>query len=348
MIKQLACLPSTDALLHPCEYCEEPIELDEYLYAKEIGANGYYCDNCEWFHYFDASQTRPTYRLYLEEKSETNEILVKQNNVTFKKRLSPLRYPGGKSKLIDFVGEEINPEQLQTVVSPFTGGGSVEWALLESGLTTHLVLNDKDPDVSNFWSTVVHQPKQLIHYIEQYPLSESLYQKAHSYMTTATHNVTDNVEKAFLFLINNRCSFSGIYNAGRMGGKNGSLAKLSQRYNPTTLIRQINTLTKLVDAKHITVEVFNQSYEDIIEDYAWSKHTTLFIDPPYITEQASSIYRHSFNDDHHHALFSQLNNFWHSHPSVDILLFYDNHHRINEFDLPDDSQIIHRKYTIHN
>ena len=341
-------LPSTNAVLHPCDYCDEPIVLDDYLYAKNKGDEGYYCDHCEWLHYFNSSRIRPRYTLYLEEKATHNTVLTKQNPVTFKKRLSPLRYPGGKSKLIDFIGEEINPKQLQTVISPFTGGGSVEWALLESGMTTHLVLNDKDPDVYNFWYMVLTQPDALITYIQLHPLSESLYQKAHDYMTAPRYTIDDPIEQAFLFLINNRCSFSGIYNAGRMGGKNGSLEALSQRYNPTTIIRQINALTALNKRSDVTIELYNRSYEDIIEAYAWLPNATLFIDPPYITEQAQSIYRHSFRDDHHHALFGQLNSFWHSHPTADILLFYDNHHRIDEFELPDDVQIINRRYSIHN
>lgn len=324
------------------------MSLDDYLYAKNKGDEGYYCDSCEWFHYFSTSSTRPTYRLYLEAKSTRSTALTKQNTIRFKKRLSPLRYPGGKSTLIDFIGEEIDPNQLQTLISPFTGGGSVELALLESGLTNHLILNDKDPDVYNFWSVILTQPDKLIAYIKRYRLSDALYQKAHDYMTTSRYTIDDPIEQAFLFLINNRCSFSGIYNAGRMGGKNGSLSDLSQRYNPATLIRQINTIRQIQGRKNVTIEIFNKSYEDIIEEYAWLPNATLFIDPPYITEQAHSIYRHSFNDNHHHALFKQLNSFWHSHPTADILLFYDNHQRIDEFELPDDVQIINRRYSIHN
>lgn len=332
---------------HPCEYCGVTVPYDEYEYAKRIGATGYYCDHCEWFHPFDGAK-RPRYTLYLEEKSSHNSILTKTNPIRFKKRLSPLRYPGGKSQLIDFIGEEVDPDQLQTVISPFTGGGSVEWALLESGLTNRLILNDIDPDVYNFWHVILTEPDNLIDCIMRNPISERLYQRAHDYMVTGTPVTQNPVEQAFLFLINNRCSFSGIYNAGRMGGKNGTLSDLSQRYNPTTLIRQINTLRDIYSREDVTVELFNESYEDIIETYGWLSHATLIMDPPYITEQANSIYRHSFTDTHHHTLFRQLNQFWHSHPAVDMLLFYDNHRRINEFELPDDVQIINRRYSIHN
>lgn len=348
MTKHALIGPTLYDTIHPCVFCEEPVSLMEYLYAKSIHAHGYYCTECEWFHLFEASRKRPKYTLYLEEKATQNVPLTKQNPVRFKKRLSPLRYPGGKSKLIDFIGAEIDPDQLKTVISPFTGGGSVELALLESGLTNHLILNDKDPDVYNFWHTILTTPDAFIEHIQQHPLSEALYQTAHDYMLGAKHLAHNQIEQAFLFLINNRCSFSGIYNAGRMGGKNGSLKDLSQRYNPTTIIKQITMLTDLKTRENVTIEVFNESYETIIETYAWLSNATFFIDPPYITEQAQSIYRHSFNDGHHHSLFRQLNSYWHSHPGPDLLLFYDNHERINEFELPEDVRIINRKYSIHN
>lgn len=47
-------LPSTHVDLHPCDYCDEPVSLDDYLYAKNKGDEGYYCDSCEWLHYFSA------------------------------------------------------------------------------------------------------------------------------------------------------------------------------------------------------------------------------------------------------------------------------------------------------
>lgn len=342
----------SDPIIHPCDYCADDILLSEILSAKKRNQDGYFCDTCEYKHYFDPNQKRPTYTLYLEEKATTEQPVASKPRVPLKqkpkKRLSPLRYPGGKSKLIDYILTQLDPDQLRMVISPFTGGGSVELALLESGLTKHLVLNDKDPDVYNFWNVSLNQTDELIQLIQTRPLTVSLYETAHQYMTDKKPFNGSNIEKAFLFLINNRCSFSGIYNAGRMGGKKGSLGDLSARYNPNTLVKQLTRLNKLNNDPSTKIEVRNDSYENIIEEYAWLGNNTFFIDPPYITEQAKSIYKHAFDDTEHHHLFAILNEFWHSFPNSDFLVFYDNHTRINEFPIPNDVKIINRRYSISN
>src|SRR5262249_47326639 len=70
--------------------------------------------------------------------------------------VSPLRYPGGKRKLVSFVADLIKRANLQVdlFVEPFAGGAAVSIALLESGHVQTIALADADPLIASFWATV--------------------------------------------------------------------------------------------------------------------------------------------------------------------------------------------------
>ena len=70
--------------------------------------------------------------------------------------LSPLRYPGGKRRLVGAVADVL--ERIGRVpdilVEPFAGGASVALACLEAGAAREIALGDADPLVGAFWSVV--------------------------------------------------------------------------------------------------------------------------------------------------------------------------------------------------
>jgi DNA adenine methylase len=83
----------------------------------------------------------------------------------FNKRLSPLCYPGGKSKVIDQLYTPLNKDKCDVLVSPFTGGGSFEFAMLHNGLVRRLHLNDLDFCLFSLWWMILYMPSELIHRI---------------------------------------------------------------------------------------------------------------------------------------------------------------------------------------
>lgn len=94
--------------------------------------------------------------LILEAGSGKNPQMKKVPGL--RKRVSPLRYPGGKSKLAEYLLMNSQPWQLSTFVEVFAGGASLGLSLLLSGRIKHLILNDEDPDVYAFWKTVLNDP----------------------------------------------------------------------------------------------------------------------------------------------------------------------------------------------
>ena len=71
--------------------------------------------------------------------------------------LSPLRYPGGKAKVADFVQCLIKENALLdgTYVEPYVGGGSVALSLLFNEYVSDIHINDKD--ISNKVKCLIHQ-----------------------------------------------------------------------------------------------------------------------------------------------------------------------------------------------
>lgn len=329
-----------------CEYCEELIPTDEIEYAKERQARGYFCEVCEYFHYFDVTHKRPAYKLFLEQSTQQNDArILEKPPVALSKRMSPLRYPGGKTRLIDFMYHEMDTSGTQTLYSPFAGGASLELAMLNAGVVKHVVLNDLDAHLMNFYRVVFNKTEALIQTMQDNPLTIALYETAHELVVAPfdAHDAFSPVTKAYYYLVNNRCSFSGIYKAGRSGGKNGNLKALSSRWNPTNLMKRIKTLGTLADKVTLT----EMSYEAFTETYAWEPDGVFIIDPPYV-EKAKGIYRHAFELEEHRALFAQITSFWHSHPACDFFVFYDDHPHLYDLLIPTDVEVIARKFSIAN
>lgn len=329
-----------------CRKCNSDIPQYEVNYANTLRMDGYFCEVCEYYHYFNNEQKRPIYRLYLEEGKDKEDVKVlSQQKIKLSKRLSPLRYPGGKTKLIDFMYSEMKTLGNETLYSPFVGGASVELALLDAGLVDKVVLNDLDKHLMNFYRIVFYETKEFIRYIANNPLTISLYETAHQIVLSDFDELTlyTNIEKAFYYLINNRCSFSGIYNAGRMGGKKGNLDKLGARWNEKNISKRIEKLGSL--SSKVTLSQID--YKEFIEENAWDNKGMFFIDPPYV-EKAKDIYRHAFDIKEHRMLFNFLTTFWESYPASDFFVFYDNHPLLRELLIPEDIEVLARRFSIAN
>ena len=153
-----------------------------------------------------------------------------------KKRLSPLRYPGGKSKLIDFLYHMLQTENLNIFIEVFAGGASLGLALLDAGKINQLVLNDIDPAVHAFWHVILTNPEYLIQKIQNTKINIAEINQAKEQVA----NPDSQGHLAWAFFILNRTCFSGIISANPMHD-------LTARYNPDKLIQRIQRIAELAD-----------------------------------------------------------------------------------------------------
>ena len=71
--------------------------------------------------------------------------------------MTPLRYPGGKTKFYAYVKEILCYNDLlgQTYIEPFAGGAGLAIKLLLNGDVKRIVINDYDPSIYCFWRSIL-------------------------------------------------------------------------------------------------------------------------------------------------------------------------------------------------
>ena len=222
---------------------------------------GVWCPVCETFIWFNPDENQQHITLLLEQNTSSESEEVKNIiSPALNKRLSPLRYPGGKSNIIPYLYKNLHINKCDTLVEVFAGGCSFGLSLLDAGIIKHLVINDKDSKHITFWNEVLNNPQSLINNLKNTRPTHADYNQAKEILTSNAHQSPS--ELAWAYLLVNRLSYSGIQKAGCMGGKNGTNEALLARYNPTRLIEQITRISKLKE----NITVLNQDYTTCIED----------------------------------------------------------------------------------
>lgn len=288
--------------------------------------HGFWCGDCDGYTYFDEKQDSRRLLLLLEDRENSHQM-EPFTKTSLHKRLSPLRYPGGKSKVIDQIYARLIPEKLETFVELFAGGASLGLSLLDAGKIKNLILNDLAPLVHNFWNVVLREPEVLIRYIRNDLPDMDRYWRAKANIKEAyPAEGQPDADLAYDFLLLNRLSFGGILSANPICGRNGSDEDLRQRWNPESLVKRIEHIVGMRD--HITL--YRQSAESLfLEQIGWyPERTTIFVDPPYTTA-GKLLYGMTFQDGHR-DLADALNEFFRCWPGPDIIITYDDSPMVRE------------------
>ena len=73
-----------------------------------------------------------------------------------KKSYSPLRYPGGKSKIYNYIQHLISINNCKTYIEPYAGGAGVALSLIINGDVEKIMINDYDKSIYAFWYSVLN------------------------------------------------------------------------------------------------------------------------------------------------------------------------------------------------
>lgn len=321
-----------------CQWCGESGSLEDFE-LDEQNHEGFWCPNCDGFSYFD--ETRNHLRrilLILEQKDGSQSDLIPKTKL--KKRLSPLRYPGGKSKLIDYLATQFRKESLTTFVEVFAGGASVGLALLDAGLTQHLVINDTDPGVFALWNLVVNNPDPLLKRLSDTTPNRAMFQSCQHMLDEPSY--WGQADLAWATLVCNRLGYSGITKARAMGGKQGTAAQLLSRWNAETLQSRIRYIHSMADR----IEVTCIDAIELLEHSAyWDEQATCFIDPPYVAK-GKDLYRRWYEEDDHEQLAFIIQSLYQGIPGADIVITYDDCALIREIYPYAEVVTVSRQYSI--
>ncbi len=232
--------------------------------------------------------------------------------------LSPLRYPGGKRRLMPYVAAALAANDLEPdlFVEPFAGGASVALELLATGRVRKIGLAERDPYVASFWHTVFFDSDWLCRQVEQIEVTLDTWKR----MKTTRFRARRQQALACLFL--NRTSFNGTlhHRAGPIGGhKQVGDYTLDCRFPRKRLVRRIRTCASLAEDGRVAF-VREADALEVIRDAQQSlrrENVFLYLDPPFWTK-ANRLYRFSFSVADHTRLASALRNL-----KIPYLLSYD-------------------------
>lgn len=231
------------------------------------------------------------------------------------KGASPLRYPGGKSALTDFIAEIIDSLCLDeaTYVEPYAGGAGAALALLDRRAVARVVINDLDPAIFAFWEAVVNHNESFLEVFDSIPITLDEWDRQQKIYRAK--DLSDPVSLGFATYFLNRTNRSGVLNAGVIGGrKQAGTYKVGARFNKAALRPRLAWIGSMRDQ----IAVTNADGLQCIEENFDRPGTFIYADPPYF-EKGSCLYLNAFGTDDHKQLATLLRR----HPTDPWLLSYD-------------------------
>ena len=212
--------------------------------------------------------------------------------------ITPLRYPGGKGRLIKFMEQVIVTNSLEggVYMEPFAGGASVALKLLYNKKVSKIYINDYDPAIYSFWKAVCEETDRFIEKIKDTPVNITEWKKQKKiYKSNSKQEYSFDLGFAAIYM--NRCNFSGVLKGGPIGGitQKGNY-KIDARFNKDDLIKRIEKIAEMKNNIYIT----NEDALDFIKQYVKTQQekTLVYLDPPYYNKGAwlyCNFYKH---DDH--------------------------------------------------
>lgn len=191
---------------------------------------------------------------------------------------TPLRYPGGKAKVLDILLPYI-PADIQEYREPFIGGGSVFLAMrsLFGAKLQRYWINDIQADIAHFWQGVQSRAIELVEAVMQLRESHSIGSKLYQHLVW-NFETDDPLQRAARFFILNRITFSGVVEAGGY-----SENAFRQRFTDSS-IEKLPALGGLMEGVDITCG----SYEALL--HAPGEKVFCYLDPPYLAAAPSRLY----------------------------------------------------------
>ena len=169
---------------------------------------------------------------------------------------SPLRYPGGKGKLTEFMKYMI--DQLGhsggTYIEPFAGGAGIAIELLLRGVVSRIVINDYDKGIWSFWKAVLTETDRFIAQLAVVSLTMEEWNRQRNIC------LTRNNKYSFELGFANQTNRSGIVKGGVICSMDQSGSwKMDARFKREDLIRRIESIAERKSHIKLCVEKWSNS-----------------------------------------------------------------------------------------
>ena len=229
---------------------------------------------------------------------------------------TPLRYPGGKSRAVPKLLQWLPSREITEYREPFLGGGSMAIEMTRR-LPEEIPIwvNDLYEPLYNFWVQLRdngdYLHRELMRAKNFHPDEENAKKLFLDAKEQLNEDNTDPKDRAVLFYIINKCSFSGLT-------ESSSFSKAASNSNFS--IRGIERLPEYSDLIQ-RWKITNVSYEELVSDETL---TFIYADPPYDIKDA--LYGHK-GDKHRgfdHAKFADTMDKC----LCNVMISYNNHPEI--------------------
>lgn len=217
---------------------------------------------------------------------------------------TPLRYPGGKSVMTDFIKNFILINKMEGVcyAEPFAGGAGAALNLLTDNIVDNIIINDASIPIYSFWKSLIEHSERFLYLFDTTPITIDEWFKQKSIFEN--NNSAFSVELGFATFYLNRCNRSGILKAGPIGGntinkQSKAKYKIDARFNKTGLRPKLETIIELKNKIKVSnldaIEFIKQCQKSSIKS---RRKLLVYLDPPYYIHGSELYMNFYVHQDH--------------------------------------------------
>lgn len=223
--------------------------------------------------------------------------------------VSPLRYPGGKSRLTNFVKLLFRKNDIVggKYGEPYAGGASVAIGLLLGEYASVVHINDLDLSIHAFWGAVVNDTDALCRRISQRRVSVAEWRRQRAIQEDREN--ADPLDLAFSTFFLNRTNRSGVICSGGIIGGYDQESEwgIDARYNKPDLIQRIERIAAYRDRITVSRHDARTFLERLQRDLPVASLT--YLDPPYYIKGQRRLYANYYRPKDHAAIAEQLRDY---------------------------------------
>lgn len=234
--------------------------------------------------------------------------------------LTPLRYPGGKAKLGAWLAHLLRHNNINgTYIEAYAGGAGAAIYLLSNRYVENIIINDLDPAIFSFWSSVVNNSESFIDLIMKTPVTMEEREKQKAiYLQPLKHT---ELELGFATFFLNRTNRSGIIKGGVIGGKNqDGKYKIDARYTKDNLAKRVQDISSMKDR----ISIHSEDALKFLNSIHPSENSLINLDPPYYNK-GSQLYSNFYKHDDHVSISNLIHRI-----KTPTIITYDNCDEIQE------------------